>query len=246
MASAGIGADVEGFHAVAAAVAAGRVRELLIEPRRQREDRYDRLVTTVKAAGGRVVEVADVREHAVTSAPQGVLARCRPIEPLSLESAAAVVEPAALVVLDHIEDPRNVGAIARSAVAAGMGALVVSTDRAAPLSASAFKAAAGTFETLGITVVHSIADAVRRIEKIGIWTVGLSGEAERSLLGLELLAEPVALVVGAEGRGLSHLVAERVSVRARLPMAGTVESLNASVAASLAMFEIARVRGTLS
>ncbi len=124
-----------------------------------------------------------------------------------------------------------------------MGGLVVAADRAAPLGATAFKAAAGALERLPVVVVTSVADAVRRLEDLGVWTVALDGHADRSLLGLDLLTEPVALVVGAEGAGLSRLVAERVSVLARLPLAGDVESLNASVAASLAMYELARVRG---
>jgi len=245
MAPAGIGADVEGFHAVAAAAAAGRIRELLVERRLARDERHQQVVASAEASGGAVIYVDDVRDHSVTSAPQGLVARCRAIEPVTLADAVALATPCAVVVLDHVEDPRNVGAIARSAVAAGVGALVVSGDRAAPLGASAFKAAAGTLERLPVVVAHSIADVVRRLEESGVWTVGLDGGADRSLFGLDLLAEPVALVIGAEGKGLSRLVADRVSVLARLPIRGDVESLNASVAASLAMFEIARVRGAL-
>lgn len=245
MVHAGIGADVEGFHAVAAAAMAGRVRELHIEPRRFREERFRELAKRVEASGGRVVEVDDVRAGSATSAPQGVVARCRPIETARLDDAIAATTPSALVVLDRIGDDRNVGAVARSAVAAGVGALVVSSDRAAPLGASAFKAAAGALETLPVVEVASVADAVRRLELSGVWTVGLDGTGDRSLFGLELLAEPVALVIGAEGKGLSRLVAERVSVVARMPMVGEIESLNASVAASLAMYELARVRGWL-
>ena len=243
MASAGIGAEVEGFHAVAAATSAGRVRELLVERRRLDDDRYSELVSAVSAAGGTVTEVDDVRIEATTAAPQGVLARCKPIPPTPLQAAIEATTPTALVVLDHIEDPRNVGAIARSAVAAGIGALVISQDRSAPLGATTFKAAAGALETLPVAVVRSVADAVRSLEKADVWTVGLDGSGTHSLFGLELLASPVALVVGAEGRGLSRLVRDRVSVVARLPMVGAVESLNASVAASLAMFEVARMRG---
>ncbi len=245
MASAGIGTDVEGFHAVAAAAAAGRVHELLVESGRLRDERYGGVVAAVDASGGRVDRVDDVRDHAVTSAPQGLVARCRPIAPVTLEQAIAATSPTSILALDHVEDPRNVGAIARSALAAGIGALVVAADRAAPLGASAFKAAAGTLESLPVAVVKSIADAVRRLEKADVWTIGLDGTAERSLFELDLLAQPMALVIGAEGRGLSRLVGDRVSVRARLPMAGPVESLNASVAASLAVFEVARVRGSL-
>jgi 23S rRNA (guanosine2251-2'-O)-methyltransferase len=150
--------------------------------------------------------------------------------------------PAALVVLDHLEDPRNVGAIARSALAAGMSGLVLARRRAAPLGATAFKAAAGALERLPVALVSSVAQAVADLGRLRVWTVGLDADAEQSLFGLELLGEPVAVVVGAEGRGLAQLVAERVDVRAAIPIGGGVESLNAAVAASLACYEVSRVR----
>ncbi len=246
MAPAGIGADVEGLHAVGAAVAAGRVERLIVERTRVSDQRAAVFAEDVRGRGGIVELVDDVRPFAVTTAPQGVVARCRPIVPVGLDDAMAAVDPAALVILDHVEDPRNVGAIARSAVAAGIGALVVSLDRAAPLGASAFKAAAGALEVLPVAVIRSVADAVRLLEDRNVWTVGLDGSSDRSLLGLDLLEEPVALVIGAEGRGLSRLVGDRVSVKVRVPMLGGVQSLNASVAASLAMFELARARGWVS
>jgi 23S rRNA (guanosine2251-2'-O)-methyltransferase len=154
----------------------------------------------------------------------------------------AATEPPALVVLDHLEDPRNVGAVARSAVAAGVGALVVSEHRAAPLEATAFKAAAGALEHLRVTMVSSVANALANLKKMDVWTVGLDASGSRSLFGLDLLAGPVALVLGAEGAGLSRLVADRVDVLATIPRYGQVESLNASVAAALAVYEVARVR----
>ena len=178
-----------------------------------------------------------------SQAPQGVVATCAPIEALSLKDlVAGAPEPAALLVLDHLEDPHNVGAIARSAWAAGMHGLVVARARAAPLSAAAFKAAAGALEHLAIAEVGSTADAVKRLSDAGVWTVGLSASAGSDLFGLELLAQPVAVVVGAEGTGLAHLVEERCDVLASIPMANPLESLNASVAAALASFEVLRAR----
>jgi 23S rRNA (guanosine2251-2'-O)-methyltransferase len=146
------------------------------------------------------------------------------------------------MVLDHVVDPHNVGAIARSVAAAGLSGLVLPSQRAAPLSAAAFKAAAGTLETVSVARVSSIAEALSRLRRIGLWSIGLDQEAEQVLWGLPLLSEPVALVVGDEGTGLSRLVGERVEVRVRIPIAPSVESLNASVAAALAAFEVSRVR----
>ncbi|HSF87184.1 MAG TPA: 23S rRNA (guanosine(2251)-2'-O)-methyltransferase RlmB [Acidimicrobiia bacterium] len=245
-APAGIGDRVEGLHAVAAAAAAGRVTHLIVERQRLRHDNYRSLTALAEQRGATVQQVEDAREDAITEAPQGVIATCRPIRSVSLDDAMRAADPAALVVLDRIQDPRNVGAMARTALAAGIPALVVPERRAAPVGATAFKAAAGALEVVKVAVVGSVADALRRLRKAGVWLVGLDGAAETSLLGLPLLTEPVALVIGAEGTGVSRLAGDLLDQTVRIPMVGDIESLNASVAASLAMFEIARVRGWIS
>ncbi|NND83924.1 MAG: 23S rRNA (guanosine(2251)-2'-O)-methyltransferase RlmB [Acidimicrobiia bacterium] len=241
MASAGIGRSVEGTHAVLAALRAGRVRSLQVE--RSRRKGLAELLAEAERNRVEVRFVEDVRDHAETSAPQGVVATCQPIEPLSLKDLVAhAPEPASLLVLDHLEDPHNVGAIARSAWAAGMHGVVVARARSAPLSGAAFKAAAGALEHLAIAEVGSTADAVKRLSDAGVWTVGLSAAGDADLFGLELLTQPVAIVIGAEGTGLARLVEERCDVRAAIPMANPFESLNASVAAALAAFEVLRAR----
>lgn len=236
MAPAGYGGSVEGVHAVAAALAAGRVDRLFVE--RGRQDRLGALLAGVEPSMISLVD--DVRSMADTSAPQGVVARCRPITPIDLDAMAT--EGAAVLVLDHVEDPHNVGAAARSALAAGLTGMVVSARRAAPLSAATFKAAAGALEHLSVAIVHSIPEALRRLEDRGLWVVGLDSEGPQSLFGLDLLTEPVAMVVGAEGGGLAELTRKRCDVLVRIPMATDTESLNASVSAALAAFEIMRVR----
>ncbi len=243
MARAGIGADLEGVHAVAAAIRSGRVHQLIVEEARLRRPEVRQLVEAARRGGAEISMVADVASQASSAAPQGVVARARPIPVRSLEELAEAAAPPALMVLDRLEDPHNVGAVARSALAAGMSGMVVPARRAAPLGATAFKAAAGALEELPVGIVSSTAEAVATLRRLGLWTVGLSGTAEGSLFGLSLLAEPVAVVVGAEGRGLSPLVEQRVDLCVRIPMPGPTESLNASVAAALAAYEIARVRG---
>ena len=241
MAPPGIGDRVEGTHAVAAALEAGRVRRLLVE--RGRVEAVSAILDEAERRGIAVDVVEDVRASSITDAPQGVVAECRPIPSVSIEIAVEAGDPPALVILDHVEDPRNVGAIARSAVAAGITALVVAGRRAAPLGATAFKAAAGALEQLAIVEVSSIANAVADLERLGVWVVALDAGGDRSLFGLDLLAEPVALLLGAEGGGVSRLARERADVVASIPLVGDIESLNASVAAALAMYEVARVRG---
>ncbi|MBT8247499.1 MAG: RNA methyltransferase [Acidimicrobiia bacterium] len=236
MAPAGIGSRVEGVHAVAAALAAGRVRRLTVERGRSRD------ALGGVPAGIEVVEVDDVRPLAETTAPQGVVADCEPIKPHPLRALVANAHRPSLVVLDHVEDPHNLGAVARSALAASATGLVVAARRSAPFGAAAFKAAAGALEQLPVSIVNSVADTVARLEELRVWTVGLDTDAEESLFGCQLFTEPVAVVIGGEGRGMSHLVRERVSKLVHIPMAEGVESLNASISAALAMYEVKRVR----
>ena len=244
MASAGIGDRVEGVHAVAAAIEAGRVHTLHVERSRLEHGDLNAVIEAARERGIRVVVDDDVRTLAKTAAPQGVVAEARPIPLLSIGEVADLGDPPAVVVLDHLEDPRNVGAIARSALASGATALVISGRRAAPLGATAFKAAAGALEHVPVAEVTSVPEALRRLAKHGLWIVGLAGESETVLWDCELFSLPVAIVVGAEGGGLHRLSAERCDVLVRIPMEAHVESLNASVAASLAMFEVARARRT--
>lgn len=239
MAPAGYGNSVEGLHAVTAAVEAGRVRRLHVE--RGRESRPDVSALIEQVGGDRVRYVDDARSVATTEAPQGVVADCRPIVPVTLESLAG--DEAAVMVLDHVEDPHNLGAAARSARAAGLSGLVVSDRRSAPLSAAAFKAAAGALESLPVAVVGSIPEALSRLKGFGLWIVGLDSAGEQSLFGLDLLTEPVAIAVGAEGHGLAQLTSKRCDLLAHIPMAPGAESLNVSVSAALGAFEIVRVRG---
>ncbi len=238
MAPAGFGNRVEGVHAVAAAVEAGRVNRLYVE--RRRRERADIAALVDRVGSGKVRLIDDVRTLATTDSPQGVVADCRPISSVTLESLSA--QDTALLVLDHLEDPQNVGAVARSASAAGIMGLVVSSKRAGPLSAAALKASAGARETLRGGVGGSIAEALKRLKEFGRWVVGRDASGEQSLFGLDLLTEPVAVVIGAEGTGLSQLAAKRCDVVVSIPMVKEAESLNASVSGALAAFEIMRVR----
>ena len=182
MAPAGYGSRVEGVHAVAAAAAAGRVEQLWVEERRRGRSDVEAVIASI--GSDRVSIVSDVRPHAESDVPQGLVAECHPILPVSLDSLAG--DQSALIVLDHVEDPHNVGAVARSALAAGITGLVVSSRRSAPLGAVAFKAAAGALERLPVAVVGSIPEALSRTKSLGVWVVGLDADGESTLFGLEL------------------------------------------------------------
>jgi 23S rRNA (guanosine2251-2'-O)-methyltransferase len=221
---------------------AGRVRKLIVERRRaEKSEDVAHLVSMARSRGVDVEGVDDVRPLAATTAPQGVVAKCEPMKDHDLADLITRTTPTAIVIVDHVEDTHNLGAIARSAVAAGITSIVVPTRRGAPLGAAAFKAAAGALEHCAIATVSSTADAVKTLKDAGVWTVGLDADGDQSLFGLSLFTEPVAIVVGAE-TGLGRLVRDRVDVVASIPMSGPTESLNASVAAALACFELMRVR----
>ena len=139
MASAGIGDSLEGFHAATAAFDTGRVTHIRVENRRTRRSDYTQLVSDALAAGIPVQRVDSVKDAAVTAAPQGILARARPIRTVPIEEAVKASKPPAVLVLDHLEEPRNIGAIARTMVAAGWKTLVLPERRSAPLGPTAFQ-----------------------------------------------------------------------------------------------------------
>lgn len=146
-----------------------------------------------------------------------------------------------LVVLDGVEDPRNVGAIARAVDAAGAGGIVLQTRRAAATTGAAVKASAGAISYVRLAPVVNISRALEGLKADGVWVVGLDEKGRDSLFDLDLTV-PTAFVLGAEGKGLRRLVQERCDWLASLPMQGKVASLNVSVAAGIALFEAVRQR----
>ena len=177
---------------------------------------------------------------------QGLVLRVRPYEyahPDDLGAAAAAAgEPALIVALDGITDPRNLGAVARSVAAFGGHGVVVPVRRAAGVTAGAWKASAGALARVPVAQASNLAAALVSYQEAGLFVAGLAAEGTVPVGGLELADGPLVLVVGSEGRGLSRLVAQRCDVLTRIPMPGGAESLNAGVAAGIALYEVARVR----
>ncbi|TMB42539.1 MAG: 23S rRNA (guanosine(2251)-2'-O)-methyltransferase RlmB [Chloroflexi bacterium] len=173
---------------------------------------------------------------------QGVAAELKPRRDWTLKELLAT-NPSLLVALDSIMDPQNLGAILRSAEAAGADGVVLPERRSAPLSAAAVKASSGASEHLRLARVAGLPSAVAEIRRHGIWCVALDPRGE--LLPWEFdLTQPVCLVVGGEGHGVHRLVRERSDARVRLPMAGRVASLNASAAAAALLYEAMRQRSS--
>jgi len=149
--------------------------------------------------------------------------------------------PPLLVVLDGIEDPQNVGAIARSVDAAGGTGLIRQARHAAPLQGAAAKASAGAISHVRIATVVNIARAIEELKELGVWTIGLAGDAKDAFDDVDYTV-PTAFVVGSEGEGLRRLVRDRCDRLVSIPMAGLVDSLNVSVAAGIVLFEAVRQR----
>ncbi len=146
-----------------------------------------------------------------------------------------------LLVLDGITDPHNLGACLRTADAAGVQVVIVPKDKSATLNATVRKVACGAAEVVPLVAVTNLARTLEKLRQRGLWTVGTAGEAEQELYQLDLRG-PTVLIMGAEGKGMRRLTREHCDYLARLPMAGSVSSLNVSVATGVCLFEAVRQR----
>ncbi len=194
----------------------------------------------------RPVRATALSAEARSEAPQGVLAHAEPLPEADFDELVSTGRgPWAapfLVFLDGITDPQNLGALLRSAEGAGVSGVVLPRHRAAHVTPTVAKAAAGAVEHLPMALVGGLPTALARAREAGVWTVGLDSGGESSLFDLTLASEPVALVLGAEGRGLGRLVRQRCDVVASIPLRGALGSLNVAAAGALACFEVARRR----
>lgn len=183
-------------------------------------------------------------EHALTESHQGVIATAEPIQPVDLDVLLSTQqdEPALVVALDGVTDPGNLGAILRTAEVAGVTGVVLPRHRAVRLTPAAVKAAAGAVEHLPIALVGGLPTALRRMSDEGLWVIGLDGTSKDSIYQLRVAKESLVIVLGAEGRGLSHLVAQRCDQLISIPQNGHLESLNVSTAAAITIYEVRRRR----
>lgn len=226
------------------------VRELLKARRRRVRTVWiggrdlDDVEDLARDAGAKVHRVApeEIDRRAHTEAPQGIIAVAEPLPEADLDRLLA--DPGAfLVTLDGVTDPQNLGAVARTAESAGATGLVVPRHRAARITPTVTKAAAGSLEHLPVAVVSGVPSALERARRADVWTVGLDAGGDTDLFELAVADQPVMLVLGAEGTGLGRLTRARCDVLARIPMRGAIASLNVAAAAALACYEVARRRG---
>ncbi|HEX2040566.1 MAG TPA: 23S rRNA (guanosine(2251)-2'-O)-methyltransferase RlmB [Acidimicrobiales bacterium] len=242
------GEQVEGRRAVRELLAAGRrrVRELWLAEGTEDSPLLAEIADLAQAKRVTVKRVGRGRLDgaARTEAPQGVLAYADPLPEVDLDDLAR--PDAFLLCLDGVTDPHNLGALLRTADCAGVTGAVVPRHRAAHVTPTAAKAAAGAIEHVPMAVVPGIPTALRRLQGLGVWTVGLDAAADRSLFDLDpdLARGPVALVLGAEGTGLSRLARQRCDLLVSVPQHGHIASLNVSAAGAVACFQVARLRAS--
>ena len=238
---------IYGFHAVSAKLrhAPDSVLEIYLSGDRK-DARVKKFIAQAEAAGARILQSdGDKLDGMVgTRRHQGVVAK---VDATRREIKLADVldsldENALILVLDGVQDPHNLGACLRVADAAGAHAVVAPKDRAVGLNATAIKVASGAADTVPYITVTNLARALREMQDAGVWVIGAAGEAEKTIHDIDQKV-PVAWVLGAEGDGLRRLTRDTCDELARIPMHGSVESLNVSVASGICLFEARRQRG---
>ncbi|BEM55884.1 23S rRNA (guanosine(2251)-2'-O)-methyltransferase RlmB [Serratia marcescens] len=239
---------IYGIHAVKALLERDPQRFLEVFILKGREDRRLQPLIADLEATGIVIQVANrqwLDDKVEGAVHQGIIARVREGRQYQENDLPSLLESVAtpfLLVLDGVTDPHNLGACLRSADAAGVHAVIVPRDRSAQLNATAKKVACGAAENVPLIRVTNLARTLRLLQEMNVWVVGTAGEADHTLYQSKMTG-PMALVMGAEGEGMRRLTREHCDELISIPMAGTVSSLNVSVATGICLFEAVRQRG---
>lgn len=235
-----------GVHSCVEALRAGRRRvfALLVKSGAERRPEVRDLIRLAKERGLPIRNLdLDLVERPEVGNPQGVGLEVGPLPELAIEDLVAPSdEPRRLVILDGVEDPQNVGALARVAEGSGVKGMVLSKRRAPPLSPALARASAGAIEWLPVARVTNLARAIKYLKKNGFWVVGADVSATESLYGVpdHVLQGDLAVVLGAEGKGLRPEVKKLVDHPVRIDMQGQVASLNVAAAGAVLLFELLR------
>ncbi len=239
---------IHGFHAVTAKLrhAAEDIKEIYVAAGRQ-DARVRDLVKLAESRGVRVLPTDAARLDGLAGGArhQGVVASVSATQRhVTLDDVLdELAEPALLLVLDGVTDPHNLGACLRVADAAGCHAVVAPKDRACGLNATAIKVASGAADTVPYIMVTNLARSLRELKDRNIWVIGAAGEAAKDIYAIDQKVA-MAWVLGAEGEGLRRLTRETCDELAKIPMHGSVESLNVSVASGICLFEARRQRSS--
>nr|WP_269811110.1 23S rRNA (guanosine(2251)-2'-O)-methyltransferase RlmB [Kineosporia rhizophila] len=240
---------VAGRNPVVEALRAGvPAKALYVAARIDSDERVREALKTATEAGLPLLEASRTDLDRLTNGAvhQGIALQVPPYEYAHpddlLELAADSGRPPLLVVLDGVTDPRNLGAVVRSVAAFGGHGVIVPERRAAGMTATAWKTSAGAAARIPVARVSNVNRAIESLKSAGCFVVGLDAGGDVQLPGLELATGPLVLVAGAEGKGLSRLVRENCDAIASIPMIGGTESLNASVAMGVSLYEVSRLR----
>lgn len=239
---------VVGIHPVLELLRAGQpIHRIRVATNRETSPAFDALIALADDRGVSVnfVDRDELERLAAGLTHQGVVAEAPPFAMASfdrvLQRAAAERAPL-LVAIDGVTDPHNIGSIARTAEAVGSVAMLLPQRRSGSITPVVEKAAAGALAHLQVAQVPNLVRALGLLREVGVWSLGLDAEAEHEVADHPLATEACVVVVGAEGQGLSRLTRERCDALVRLDMFGEVASLNASVAAGIALYRLAQVR----
>jgi 23S rRNA (guanosine2251-2'-O)-methyltransferase len=174
---------------------------------------------------------------------QGIILSIKPFQYSSFEEIIQrAMKPMLLVALDGVTDPRNLGAIVRSAAAFGASGVLMTERRAAGMTASAWKSSAGAAARLPIAQVTNLARTIDEAKKLGCFVVGLDGESDTAIADMKVATENIMVIVGSEGKGLARLTREKCDLIVSIPISASTESLNASVATSIALYAVDEAR----
>lgn len=237
-----------GFHAVEAILKKNPETVLQLYRQQGREDK--RLESIVSLAEKQHIAVQTVSKITLDNwttqeRHQGILVEIKPLPVKQEKDLFTFVDnlqkPPFLLLLDEIQDPHNLGACLRSANASGVDAVVITQNRSVSLTPTVRKVAVGAAETTPVFTVTNLANTLRKLKTAGLWIYGLDGTAKQSLYNIDLKV-PLGLLLGSEGNGLRRLSKELCDDLLAIPMQGTVESLNVSVAAGVCLFEVLRQR----
>ncbi len=206
----------------------------------------DRVAESLKLAlhlGLPIREAHRAEVEGISPNSQGIILAIKPFQYSSFEEIMQRAKhPALIVALDGVTDPRNLGAIIRSAAAFGAAGVVMTERRAASMTASAWKSSAGAAARLPIAQVTNLARTIDAAKKEGLFVIGLDGESEDLINTIKIASEPLMIVVGSEGKGLARLTREKCDLVISIPISATTESLNASVATAIALFFVDQAR----
>ncbi|PHJ41186.1 23S rRNA (guanosine(2251)-2'-O)-methyltransferase RlmB [Vibrio sp. PID17_43] len=238
---------IYGIHAVKAVLE--REPERFIEAyvlKGRQDDRLMPILNDLQVCGVSIQQMTrkTLDDKAYGANHQGIIARVKPAKQLNendIDDILAQHESPLLLVLDGVTDPHNLGACLRNADAAGVAAIIVPKDRSAPMNATVSKVACGAAEVVPLIRVTNLARTMRTLQEQGIWFVGTAGEATHDIYQAKLTG-PLAIVMGAEGDGMRRLTRETCDDLIKIPMAGSVSSLNVSVASGICLFEAVRQR----